>query len=110
MKIIGTENLSAQELNFELQRGARFVVFNYCVSLVFVTLKRPTSIYFVRPGESATMKGLPFTLLTLVAGWWGIPWGPIYTVQSVYKNSRGGIDVTQNVAQSLLGSAASASA
>jgi hypothetical protein len=37
----------------------------------------------------------------LVAGWWGIPWGPIYTIQSVYKNSKGGIDITPSVVETL---------
>src|SRR5437773_757412 len=26
------------------------------------------------------MKGLPFTQLTLAEGWWGIPFGPIFSV------------------------------
>ena len=34
-----------------------------------------------------------FTLLTLVLGWWGIPWGPIYTIGSIYTNFNGGKDV-----------------
>jgi hypothetical protein len=62
--------------------------------------RRPSDIYFLRQGENAAVKGLPFTLL-LVAGWWGIPWGPIYTIQSVYNNSCGGKDVTQAVVNSL---------
>ena len=51
--------------------------------------------------KNAAVKGLPFTLLPLVAGWWGIPWGPIYTSQSVHNNSCGGKDVTQAVVNSL---------
>jgi hypothetical protein len=62
-----------------------------------VTFRRVSHVYFLRQGESAVTKGLPFTLLSLVAGWWGIPWGPIYTIQSVYNNSRGGKDVTESV-------------
>jgi len=23
-------------------------------------------------------------------GWWGIPWGPIYTIASLVRNARGG--------------------
>jgi len=45
--------------------------------VVILTFLRPSDIYFIRPGENALVKGLPFTLLSLVAGW-GIPWGPIY--------------------------------
>jgi len=100
-KIRGIEGMRAGELDFEIQRGARFVLFQYCISILVLTFRRASDIYFLRQGESALTKGLPFTLLSLVAGWWGIPWGPIYTIQSVYNNSRGGIDVTLSVLESL---------
>jgi hypothetical protein len=94
-KIRGIEGMKYGELDFEIQRGAKFVLFQYCISVVVLTFRRPSDICFLRQGENAAVKGLPFTLLSLVAGWWGIPWGPIYTIQSVYNNSRGGKDVTQ---------------
>jgi hypothetical protein len=100
-KIRGIEGMKNGELDFEIQRGGKFILFQYCISVIVVTFRRPSDIYFLRQGESAATKGLPFTLLSLVAGWWGIPWGPIYTVQSVYNNSRGGKDVTQAVLNSL---------
>ena len=101
VKIRGIEGMRAGEVDFEIQRGARFVFFQYCISIVVLTFRRASDIYFLRQGESAVTKGLPFTLLSLVAGWWGIPWGPIYTIQSVYNNSRGGKDVTESVVNSL---------
>jgi hypothetical protein len=97
-KIIGLEGLSADQVRFELQRGGRFVLFQYCVSIIVVTFKRSSPIYFIRAGENPFGKGIGFTLLTLVAGWWGIPWGPIYSVQSIYRNLAGGKDVTKEVA------------
>jgi hypothetical protein len=109
-KIQGIEGMKHGELEFELQRGAKFVLFQYCVSVIILTFRRPSDIYFVRQGENALVKGLPFTLLSLVAGWWGIPWGPIYTIQSIYNNSRGGKDVTQAVVNSLRAQAAPAAA
>ena len=101
VKIRGIEGMRAGEVDFEIQRGARFVFFQYCISIVVLTFRRASDIYFLRQGESAVTKGLPFTLLSLVAGWWGIPWGPIYTIQSVYNNSRGGKDVTESVLNSV---------
>ena len=101
VKIRGIEGMRAGEVDFEIQRGARFVLFQYCISIVVLTFRRASDIYFLRQGESAVTKGLPFTLLSLVAGWWGIPWGPIYTIQSVYNNSRGGKDVTESVLNSV---------
>ena len=106
LKINGIQGLTGSQLDFELQRGVKFVLYQYCISLLVVTLKRPSDIYFVKGGESSVGKGVPFTLLSLVAGWWGIPWGPIYTIQSVYNNFNGGKDVTQEVAASLKQSAA----
>ena len=109
-KIRGIEGMKNGELDFEVQRGGKFVLFQYCISIIVLTFRRPSDIYFLRQGESAVGKGLPFTLLSLVAGWWGIPWGPIYTIQSVYSNSRGGKDVTQAVLNSLKAQAAAPAA
>ncbi len=40
------------------------------------------------------MKGIPFTLISLIAGWWGFPWGPIYNLEALICDLRGGEDVT----------------
>ncbi|OLB31850.1 MAG: hypothetical protein DMG41_16940 [Acidobacteria bacterium] len=42
-----------RELDFEIQRGARFVLFPYCSSIVLHTFRRALEIYFLRQGESA---------------------------------------------------------
>jgi hypothetical protein len=97
MKITGVENMPVEQLKLELQRGGKFVIFSYCFSLLIMTFKRGSDVYFVKASESRVMKGLPFTLLSLLAGWWGIPWGPIYTISSIVTNLRGGRDVTSEV-------------
>lgn len=101
MKIQGVEGMSPDQIRFEIQRGAKFVFFQYCVSVLIVTFKRPSPVYFIPAEQSALGKGLPWTLLTLVAGWWGIPWGPIYTVQSLVVNLKGGKDVTAELSARL---------
>jgi hypothetical protein len=101
MKIVGLAGMDGHQLADELQRGAKFVVYQYCVSALVVTFKRPSDIYFLRAGESAVGKGLPFTALSLVLGWWGIPWGPIHTIGSVVTNFQGGKIVTQEVLATL---------
>lgn len=97
MKIYGIEGLTTDQVNFELQRGRKFVVFQYAISLVLITFYRPSDIYFIRQGENAIARGLPFTLLTFVAGWWGIPWGPIRSIQAMVVNFRGGKDITKDM-------------
>jgi hypothetical protein len=86
--------MTPDEVVFEINRGARFIVYQYCFSIVIVSFKRSTSVQFVKVGESAVVKGLPWTALSAVFGWWGIPWGFIYTPQVLYKNLKGGVDVT----------------
>lgn len=102
MQILGVEGLTVEQVHRELQRGGKFVLFEYCISVIILTFKRPSDIYFIRAGESAAMKSLQFTLLSLVAGWWGFPWGPIYTISSVVTNLGGGRDVTSDVMRSLV--------
>ena len=97
MKIIGLDGLDNEQLALELEQGARFVIYHYCVSIVLMTFRRPSNIYFVRAGESAVAKGLTFSGISLLFGWWGIPWGPIYTIGSFATNFGGGNDVTQEV-------------
>ena len=97
MQIKGIENLSEQEIRDELNNGAKFVVYRYCISIVVMTFRRSSDIYFVRSGEKAIVKGLGYTFLTLILGWWGIPWGPIYTIGSLGTNLSGGKDVTGEV-------------
>jgi hypothetical protein len=98
VKIIGLEDIkSSSHLQQELQQDGKFVIYQYCISLVIIPFKRSSNIYFIRHSDNAIVKGLPFTLLSLLLGWWGIPWGPIYTIQSIWINPKGGKDVTKDV-------------
>lgn len=89
--------LSGTDLQSAVAQGGRFVIFQYCVSILVMTFKRSSSIYFIKPGENAVAKGLPFSLISLVAGWWGIPWGPIWTLTTIATNLSGGKDVTREI-------------
>jgi hypothetical protein len=101
-KIVGLEEIqSGGHLQQEIQQGGKFVMYQYCISLLVITFKRPSNIYFISHEENPIVKGLPFTLLSLVLGWWGIPWGPIYTIQSIWINFKGGRDVTKEVLASM---------
>lgn len=39
----------------------------------------------------------PYSLLSFLFGWWGIPWGFIWTPMALYTNFSGGRDVTQQL-------------
>ncbi len=101
MKIQGIEGMSSDQLRFELQRGGKIVCYQYCVSILVITFRRSSDAYYIRAGESAISKGLPWTLLTLAAGWWGIPWGPIFSIQSLITNFKGGKDITKEISAAM---------
>ena len=101
MKIIGIEGMTADEIRYEVQRGGSFVYYQYCISVLVMSFKRPSGVYFIKGGHNKVTKGLPFTALSFFLGWWGIPWGPIWTIGILITNLRGGKDVTQSVLSSL---------
>ena len=97
MSISGMDGMGDDDVQRELERGAKFVVFSYTISLIVITFKRNSRIHFIRSSDSAFIKGLPYNLLTLFLGWWGFPWGPIYSIVSIAKNLAGGTNVTADV-------------
>ena len=97
MKIKNIAGLTAADLEIEISGGSRFVYFAYTISLLFVTFRDVSSVYLIRSGEGTAGKSFLFTILTLLVGWWGIPWGPKFTVQAIRTNLKGGKDVTNEV-------------
>ncbi len=100
-EIKGISGLTPAEIAFELNRGGKFVIYRYCYSVIMLTVFESTAVYLIRSEESRITKGLPWILLSLFLGWWGIPWGPIRTVQSIWINLHGGINVTAQIAAAL---------
>lgn len=95
MKIKNIEELKVSEIKQLVRQGAKFVVFPYTISFVLMTLKRNSDIYFIRPNEGTFKYSFSYVLLNFFIGWWGLPWGPIYTIGAIYKHIIGGTDVTQ---------------
>lgn len=91
------DGLSVSEMNRELNNGAKFVIFQYAFSILIMTFKRPTAIYFIRAGEGTFRYHWPFTLISLLFGWWGFPWGLIYIPMALFNNLNGGKGVTSEV-------------
>jgi hypothetical protein len=69
MKIQGIEGMAPDQLRFEIQRGAKLVCYHYCVSVLVMTFRRSSAVYFIPAGERTLAKGLPWTLLTVALGW-----------------------------------------
>lgn len=60
-----------------------------CLSLFILTMRfRSPRVVVGSPKNQST--GVMYTLVSAVAGWWGLPWGFIYTPQAIYRNLHGG--------------------
>jgi len=105
VQIRGIEGWTLAHIEAELQAGGRFVYFESCISFVFVTWRGASDVYLLRKGERGVVRGLPYLLVTLLLGWWGLPWGLVYTPQVLLTNLGGGRDVTEQTRALLRGGA-----
>jgi hypothetical protein len=42
------------------------------------------------PEHRALGAGAAYTLVSMLLGWWGFPWGPIFTLEALFTNLTGG--------------------
>jgi len=97
MMIRGIENLTLPEIEREIESGGRFVYYEYCISLIVVSTRRPSAIYFLRGNDWGLLRGLPYCVLSFCLGWWGLLWGVIWTPLTLFNNLCGGCDATPEV-------------
>lgn len=97
MKIKNTHGLTALQMQQEIEKGGKYVYFTWTISFIFFTIKKTTDVLLIRAGENARMKGLPYTIISALFGWWGIPNGPIATFKAIRMNLKGGKEVTNDV-------------
>jgi len=67
-------------------RPVRYVL---VLSLVAVTLHWQSRVHVTGTPEGRFLAGLPYSLFNAVFGWWGLPWGPIRTLQAFAVNATG---------------------
>jgi hypothetical protein len=97
MRIKNIDGLSADDLQDMVNCGGSFVYYTWTISAIILTFKRTSDVYLVRAGRKRVIKGLGFTLISFLFGWWGIPSGPSHTLESIRTNLKGGKDVTDEV-------------
>jgi hypothetical protein len=103
MRIKNIDGLSAGDLQREVEQGGRFVFYPYTISVLVVTFKRTSGVYLVKGKENKIARALPFIVLSALFGWWGIPFGPRYTLETIRTNLGGGKDVTEDVMATVAG-------
>jgi curved DNA-binding protein CbpA len=66
----------------------RSIVFQRVYSTLVATIRRPVEGIFC--AACARKTALKASLISAIAGWWALPWGPIHTVAAIARNSWGG--------------------
>jgi hypothetical protein len=102
IRIVGVERMSLNEIVDEVERGGKFVIYQTVMSFLVITMKNPTAIHFIKAGHGRVGPGIGYTIQTFLLGWWGFPWGFIYTPAVLITNLCGGKDVTQAVMSDLV--------
>lgn len=90
--VCGAEHLTAAEVRWWLRKGATGVRYEYCISFGVVTLQFRSRLHLIDTQFPRYAAGLPYSLLALALGPWGLPWGPVLTARAIWTNLGGGID------------------
>lgn len=103
MRIKNIDGLRAEDLEYAASQGAKFVFFPFTISLLVITFKQTSGVYMVKPGEKTFRRAWPFLLISVLFGWWGIPFGPKFTWDAIKACLNGGKDVTDDVMATVAG-------
>ncbi|CAM1356633.1 hypothetical protein [Tenacibaculum halocynthiae] len=91
------ENLSKDNVQERINKGYRFIIYPYCISLVISNINAVSPAFFLSPKDDRKKQGFIYNVISLIFGWWSIPYGPSDTINSVKTNLKGGIDITDDV-------------
>lgn len=95
------ELLTSEQLRHLLQKGGSYVRYEFIVSVLITTFRFQSGVYPTESWQERYLLGLPYSVLSLLLGPWGVPWGPILTARAVWVNVCGGVDVTTQVVAQL---------
>jgi Ca2+/Na+ antiporter len=76
-----------------ITKDTQIIRYLFVFSFILFTSRVP-SRWYVKGKDNTALAVAAYTLGSAVAGWWGVPWGPVYTVQALYRNLRGGYRVS----------------
>jgi hypothetical protein len=89
--------MEAGAVRERVARGWRCVRFQRCTSVLVATIRHESRVYVTETWQERYLRGLGYSLASVALGPWGVPWGLVLTVQSLWINLTGGIDVTDEV-------------
>lgn len=86
---VAIEEGTADYNGMSIDPRSELTQFSLAMSFGVISLRAP-SRYYVIGQESTFFPGLYFTVSSFVLGWWGLPFGPVFTIVAVISNLRGG--------------------
>jgi hypothetical protein len=101
--VSGAEGMTLLQVEEDVLRGGRFRTFPWSFSLVILSFRRSSPLIYVPANQWVGGHAWLWTLPSLFLGWWGIPWGFLFTLMNIYRNAMGGRELTPAVLQALLG-------
>ena len=100
---VGTIDPVVCSICYRTTAQPRYVIYRHVVSAVFVTRRAVQQGVFC--SECGAKLAYRASLKTWLSGWWGIPWGPIYSVHAIFSNMFGGEQPPNNNFRILSGQA-----
>jgi hypothetical protein len=97
IRSIPTQSILPDVLRTQVASGARLVRFECCISLLMFTIRRQSPVYLTTSWHERYLRGLGYSLLTLLLGPWAVPWGLIWTPRAIWVNLTGGVDQTDTL-------------
>ncbi len=71
----------------EIKPETEMVAYTYVISFIVLTYRNRTRYYFKKAEAGKAMAAKILCILcNLIVGWWGIPWGPIWTIKESFCN------------------------
>ena len=92
---------SDEELLRALERGATIVRYPYVISAVLASFKLESRAVLIEQSSRRYVQAIPYLLFTLAFGWWGVPWGPIFTAKALWCLIQGGEEITDVIHEEL---------
>ncbi|MEJ6951234.1 hypothetical protein, partial [Natronospora cellulosivora (SeqCode)] len=87
------KNGGAYYKGINIYPNTELVSYQGALSFIIISAKI-NSRYFIKNSQDSLLINSLYSLLTLFLGWWGFPWGPIYTLESLKNNLKGGEKIT----------------
>ncbi|HSI20108.1 MAG TPA: hypothetical protein VLA04_00060, partial [Verrucomicrobiae bacterium] len=81
--IIGSEGISDEDMLKSLSSGSgKLVLYAYTFSFGIATIQYNSPPHYQTSYTASIIQSLPYSFVTLFCGWWGFPWGPVYTLSA----------------------------